>query len=173
MVLPSMNKSVEAISNNHLQQPSRASLINGLADVRDYYVANCVLIKLNKGSLRIENEFGEFIEQPAPCLFLLEKDQTITFSMSEIEGHIDFSSLEVSYDLMQKFYKVFYSTRNYNDRELSLKTKPKHFFHAELLPGMSDTFDSILNGVACPRVCSNVSIDDHDYSYYSLMYLIS
>ncbi len=27
--------------------------------------------------------------------------------MSEIEGHIDFSSLEVSYDLMQKFYKVF------------------------------------------------------------------
>lgn len=107
MVLPSMNKSVEAISNNHLQQPSRASLINGLADVRDYYVANCVLIKLNKGSLRIENEFGEFIEQPAPCLFLLEKDQTITFSMSEIEGHIDFSSLEVSYDLMQKFYKVF------------------------------------------------------------------
>ncbi len=35
------------------------------------------------------------------------KDQTITLSMSEIEGHIDFSSLEVSYDLMQKFYKVF------------------------------------------------------------------
>lgn len=59
--------------------------------------------------------------------------------MSEIEGHIDFSSLEVSYDLMQKFYKVFYSTRNYNDRELSLKTKPKYFFHADLLPGMSDT----------------------------------
>ncbi|EAB5896479.1 transcriptional regulator SirC, partial [Salmonella enterica subsp. enterica serovar Kentucky] len=85
----------------------------------------------------------------------------------------DFSSLEVSYDLMQKFYKVFYSTRNYNDRELSLKTKPKYFFHADLLPGMSDTFDSILHGVACPRVCSNVSIDDHDYSYFSLMYLIS
>lgn len=38
---------------------------------------------------------------------------------------------------------------------------------------MSDTFDSILHGVACPRVCSNVSIDDHDYSYFSLMYLIS
>ncbi|ECY6825248.1 AraC family transcriptional regulator, partial [Salmonella enterica] len=48
MVLPSMNKSVEAISNNHLQQSSKVSLINGLADVRDYYVANCVLIKLNK-----------------------------------------------------------------------------------------------------------------------------
>ncbi|EBH2294257.1 transcriptional regulator SirC [Salmonella enterica] len=173
MVLPSMNKSVEAISNNHLQQPNKFPLINGLADVRDYYVANCLLFKLNKGSLRIENEFGEFIEQSAPCLFLLEKDQTITLSMSEIEGHIDFSSLEVSYDLMQKFYKVFYSTRNYNDRELSLKTKPKYFFHADLLPGMSDTFDSILHGVACPRVCSNVSIDDHDYSYFSLMYLIS
>lgn len=27
--------------------------------------------------------------------------------------------------------------------------------------------------MACPRVCSNVSIDDHDYSYFSLMYLIS
>ncbi|MDI5454629.1 hypothetical protein MJM04_36170, partial [Salmonella enterica subsp. enterica serovar Cerro] len=38
-------------------------LINGLADVRDYYVANCLLFKLNKSSLRIENEFGEFIEQ--------------------------------------------------------------------------------------------------------------
>ncbi len=73
MVLPSMNKSVEAISNNHLQQSSKVSLINGLADVRDYYVANCVLIKLNKGSLRIENEFGEFIEQSAPCLFFIRK----------------------------------------------------------------------------------------------------
>ncbi len=38
MVLPSMNKSVEAISNNHLQQPNKFPLINGLADVRDYYV---------------------------------------------------------------------------------------------------------------------------------------
>ncbi|EBM6189841.1 AraC family transcriptional regulator, partial [Salmonella enterica] len=54
MVLPSMNKSVEAISNNHLQQPNKFPLINGLADVRDYYVANCLLFKLNKGSLRIE-----------------------------------------------------------------------------------------------------------------------
>ncbi len=34
MVLPSMNKSVEAISNNHLQQPNKFPLINGLADVR-------------------------------------------------------------------------------------------------------------------------------------------
>lgn len=127
MVLPSMNKSVEAISNNHLQQPNKFPLINGLADVRDYYVANCLLFKLNKGSLRIENEFGEFIEQSAPCLFLLEKDQTITLSMSEIEGHIDFSSLEVSYDLMQNSTS-FLQYKNYNDRELSLKTKPKYFF---------------------------------------------
>lgn len=37
-------------------------LINGLVDVRDYYVVNCLLFKFNKGSLWIENEFGEFIE---------------------------------------------------------------------------------------------------------------
>lgn len=73
MVLPSINKSVKSIRNNHLQQPSEVLLINRLADVRDYYVANCILIKTNKSSLRIENEFGEFIEQFALCLFLLGK----------------------------------------------------------------------------------------------------
>lgn len=73
MVLPSMNKSVEAISNNHLQQPNKFPLINGLADVRDYYVANCLLFKLNKGSLRIENEFGEFIERSRRVYFYWKK----------------------------------------------------------------------------------------------------
>lgn len=73
MVLPSMNKSVEAISNNHLQQPNKFPLINGLADVRDYYVANCLLFKLNKGSLRIENEFGEFIEQICAVFIFIGK----------------------------------------------------------------------------------------------------
>lgn len=58
MVLPSMNKSVEAISNNHLQQPNKFPLINGLADVRDYYVANCLLLNLIKAVCELKTNLG-------------------------------------------------------------------------------------------------------------------
>lgn len=58
MVLPSMNKSVEAISNNHLQQPNKFPLINGLADVRDYYVATAYYLNLIKAVCELKTNLG-------------------------------------------------------------------------------------------------------------------
>lgn len=58
MVLPSMNKSVEAISNNHLQQPNKFPLINGLADVRDYMSQTAYYLNLIKAVCELKTNLG-------------------------------------------------------------------------------------------------------------------
>ncbi len=92
-------------------------------DVRTIMCQTALLFKLNKRRLRWRFEIWEFIEQSAPCLFLLEKDQTITLSMSEIEEGILIFLLEVSTGNV-KILQSFLQYRNYrNDRAIVKETK--------------------------------------------------
>lgn len=58
MVLPSMNKSVEAISNNHLQQPNKFPLINGLADVETIMSQTAYCLNLIKAVCELKTNLG-------------------------------------------------------------------------------------------------------------------
>ncbi|SUG87105.1 AraC family transcriptional regulator [Salmonella enterica subsp. enterica] len=68
-------------------------------------------LNLIKVVCELKTNLGSSSNNLRRVYFYWKKIKQSRLVWSEIEGHIDFSSLEVSYDLMQKFYKVFDSTR--------------------------------------------------------------
>ncbi|EAT5893700.1 AraC family transcriptional regulator, partial [Salmonella enterica subsp. enterica] len=80
------------------------------------YVTNTILIKLSRGILNIKSSENEVLNCCGECLILIEKNQTLSIRCSEVNNHLDFKIIYISYKLMNEMYSLFISREKLEDR---------------------------------------------------------
>ncbi|EIQ0212845.1 hypothetical protein LUH96_004604, partial [Salmonella enterica] len=81
-------------ANNNIE-PERVLLKN-------MYITNITLIKLNKGGVVIKSSDNRTIECFGESLILLDKNQVLSFSFINVNEHLEFKIIDISHAAIKK-----------------------------------------------------------------------
>lgn len=109
------------------------------------YVANTTLVKLNAGSLTITSSHDEVLECTAESLILIEKNQILNINCHDVDNHLDFRLIDLSYDLVSKMYSHFFVSNKMENMVNIHRNIGSHMLCAPLRAGMSEAFDNLYN----------------------------
>ncbi|EAA9057865.1 helix-turn-helix domain-containing protein [Salmonella enterica] len=109
------------------------------------YITNTTLIKLSAGSLNITSSWNEVLNCSEECLILIEKNQTLSISCSEIDNHLDFKVIDIPYNLMSKMYSLFLSESKPGTMLSMKKDISSRMLSSPLSPGMNEAFDNVFD----------------------------
>ncbi|EDY7253073.1 hypothetical protein GRX91_005048, partial [Salmonella enterica] len=88
-----MSSSLSDAKNNI--EPERVLLKN-------MYITNITLIKLNKGGVVIKSSDNRTIECFGESLILLDKNQVLSFSFINVNEHLEFKIIDISHAAIKK-----------------------------------------------------------------------
>lgn len=147
--------------------------------LNNIYVTNTTLIKLSAGTLNIKSSLNEILNCSEECLILIEKNQTLSISCSEVNNHLDFKVIDISYELMNKMYSLLLSRAKSEDTANLKKSITSRMLCSPLRPGMNEAFDNVFS---CMQKAENCECGDCTRCYteseeslldFALMFLLS
>lgn len=118
---------------------------NGYADMllKHIYVTNTTLIKLSAGTMNITSNWNEKLFCSSECLILIEKNQTLSIKCNEVNNHLNFKVIDISYEIMNKMYSLLFSTAKSEDTLNLNKNINSRMLCSPLRPGMNEAFDNV------------------------------
>lgn len=109
------------------------------------YVANTTLVKLNTGALTITSSNNDVLECTGESLILIEKNQTLNITCSDIDNHFDFKLIDISNALMSRIFSLFIIGSKQGNMASRQKNSSSRLLCSPLRPGMNEAFDNVFN----------------------------
>lgn len=132
-----VNCKQQSVSNSNYYQSTEGVVLNHI------YVANTTLIKLSKGELIINSSNNDMLKCTGESLILIEKNQTLNIKCSDIDNHLEFKLIDISYELMSKMYSLLITGNKQEYMSGVHKSISSRMLCSPLRPGMNEAFDNV------------------------------
>lgn len=134
-----INCKQKSLGNDNYYQSSEGVYLNHI------YVANTTLLKLSKGELKIASSNNDILRCTGENLILIEKNQTVSIKCSDIDNHLEFKLIDISYELMSKMYSLLIIENKLDYTPGTQKDVTSRMLCSPLRPGMNEAFDNIFS----------------------------
>ncbi len=167
-----MSSSLSDAKNNI--EPERVLLKN-------MYITNITLIKLNKGGVVIKSSDNRTIECFGESLILLNKNQVLSFSFINVNEHLEFKIIDISHAAIKKILDaliVINGNLSIDSIDAKDEGPSDRMFCTPLRPGMNEAFDNLYQRLKetsmFERDCFSYCKDKTDISHqeFTLMFLL-
>ncbi|EDW8497461.1 helix-turn-helix domain-containing protein [Salmonella enterica subsp. enterica serovar Enteritidis] len=117
--------------------------------LKNLYITNVTLIKLNKGKVTIKSSDNEVIEYSEEGLILLDKNQVLNFNFVNINEHLEFKIIDIPYNVIKKIHNMLTSINNISTNSINVKYESlsSTILCSPLRPGMNEAFDYLFENI--------------------------
>lgn len=127
-------RNICTLSSSCISKPREAILVDNLC------VTSFTLVCIRSGNIKITTESKQIIECEAPGMIVLEKEQTVSVLLEDINGHLSFEVLEVPHNILMSTYELL--TENLQAIPTGVINHPR-VVYTEDFPARREVFDYI------------------------------